>query len=320
MGKDKNTDFMETFDNLFVISHEMMKGRGEDNYYCAHGKKSAILSVYDGCGGLGAQTYEAFQNHTSAYMASRIVSGAVHDWYHDNYRKIWGNVRQFADSLSVYIQKGYALCSSKARSNLRIRGSMVREFPTTAAIAFAQKDAEGVTLFVVWAGDSRIYLMDDKGLAQLSKDDVDGEDALSNLSNDGVLKNLLSADGNYVLHTKCLHITKPSVIFAATDGCFGYVPTPMEFEYLLLSDLVNASTPEEFRKKLSGHIGEYAGDDYALAMMGLYFGSFQNMQSFFKGRMQFLEKEYIQPLRLKRNGTDTNVLWKKYRTAYERYL
>lgn len=320
MNRDKQMDFVEIFDDLFVIAHEMIKGRGEDSYYCAHCKKSAIVSVYDGCGGLGARTYKNFQGHTSAYMASRTVSGAVHDWYHDNHRRTWADVRQFTDSLSDYIQKGYAICSARAENNQRIRGSMIREFPTTAALAFTQSDSDGITLFVVWAGDSRVYLMDHKGLAQLSKDDVDGEDALSNLSNDGALTNLLSSDGKYVFHTKCLRITEPAVIFAATDGCFGYVPTPMEFEYLLLSNLVNVSTPKEFHKRLSQSIGEYAGDDYALGMMGVYFGSFQNMQFFFKDRVKFLEREYIYPLQSQRNDFAMNALWQRYRTDYERYL
>lgn len=317
---NKKIDFTEVFDDLFVISHEMIKGRGEDNYYCAHCKRSAILSIFDGCGGLGAQAYASFQGHTGAYMASRVASGAVHDWYHDNYRRTWRDVHSFAESLKDYIKKGYEVCTAEAQSNLRLRGSMVRDFPTTAAIAFAQPDTTGVSLFVVWAGDSRVYLMDQKGLAQLSRDDVEGEDTMSNLSNDGALTNLLSADGRFVLHTKCLHITEPTVIFAATDGCFGYIPTPMEFEHLLLSELLSASNPKEFKKNLGKKIGEYAGDDYALGMMGMYFGSFSNMQKFFRNRMQLLAEKYVLPLQTGRDTININAMWQEYRRDYERYL
>lgn len=74
----------------------------------------------------------------------------------------------------------------------------------------------------IWAGDSRGYVLSDMGLAQVTKDDIDDSvDALDNISNDGVLTNVVSADGNYILHSKQIKIKDKIIIFNATDGCFG---------------------------------------------------------------------------------------------------
>lgn len=72
--------FSEKFDDLFLISKEMIEGHGEDSFFCASSDDSAFLSVFDGCGGLGSRTFSNFKGHTAAYLASRAASGAVHDW------------------------------------------------------------------------------------------------------------------------------------------------------------------------------------------------------------------------------------------------
>ena len=54
---------------------------------------------------------------------------------------------------------------------------MVRPFPTTLACAYAVPDQEEILIHILWAGDSRIYLLDQDGLAQVTRDDTDIEDA-----------------------------------------------------------------------------------------------------------------------------------------------
>ena len=140
-----------------------------------------------------------------------------------------------------YIEKGYDQCTRYAGGSSRIRGGLFREFPTTAAIVYIQNSSRGILLHVIWAGDSRVYLMDGRGLAQLSGDDIEGEDAFTNLYNDGVLTNVLSSDKNYALHSKSILLSEPALVLTATDGCFGYLSSPMEFEYLLLESLEGAT-------------------------------------------------------------------------------
>lgn len=320
MNIENKNYFVDCLDCIIGIQGEMVQGKGEDNFYHSHTKHSAIVSVFDGCGGLGARTYETFGRHTGAYMASRAVSGAVHDWYHSTYNVKWKSEKNLLQSLQKAMNEALGIVSERGKSALKLSGSMVRDFPTTAAIALVQDGGDHLVLHVVWAGDSRVYLMDADGLAQLTQDDVEGEDALSNLSSDGVLTNLISSDGEYELHYKKVVLNHPAVVFAATDGCFGYVPTPMEFEYLLVDTLTKAKTPSDFEQKLNQEIRNYAGDDYTMGMLIFGYEDFGSMKDAFRSRRINLEKKYIEPLQLKRNQIITNELWRTYRKMYERYM
>lgn len=320
MLSKENRQFEACLDTIQVISKAAKENLGEDSFYCAQGKKSAIISVFDGCGGLGARKYDTFQGHTGAYIASRIVSGAIHDWYHDNCDKRWKNKQDLLFSVNGYIQNAYKICEQYATERMKIKGSMIRKFPTTFAMAYAEYDGEFIIVHILWAGDSRIYLLDEEGLAQVSKDDTDVEDALENLMNDGAMNNVLSSDGNYVLNYKAIRLKKPGLIFAATDGCFGYVPSPMEFEYILLKSLIKNSTPENFKKSLRSTLAQYAGDDLALGMMSFFYSSYDNTRKQLADRFDFITHNYIALLNKERSDDITQKLWKNYKIRYERYL
>lgn len=310
--------FEDKLDTMLLISGEMIENHGEDSFCCLQEKCSALVSVFDGCGGLGSRTYPEFQGYTGAYMASRLVSGAVCDWYRAMVGDVSHDSEEALTQLKEYIRKVFALAESYTENSFRICGSMVRDLPTTAAIAIAQEQKAGLVLHVIWAGDSRVYRMDARGLAQLTKDDVDIGDALSNLTEDGVLTNVLSSDGRYELHYKRLAIEEPTVVFAATDGCFGYISSPMEFEHMILRALDAAQTPEEFREQVSARISEVAGDDYALGMMSFLYGSFANLKAGFVTRRKELERKYISPLQADHSDDLVRRLWQEYRRDYER--
>lgn len=199
---------------------------------------------------------------------------------------------------------------------------MVRKLPTTMALAYAEYDAQGIKLYILWAGDSRVYLLDEDGLAQLTADDTDVQDAFENLWKDGVMNNALSADGNYVIHEKEIYIDRPTFIFAATDGCFGYVASPMEFEYIFLDALASSDTPESFQSNLSLKLRQYAEDDVAMGIMSFYFGTFTQTKASLSHRTEYIEKNYIHTGNVERaeDHEMLRTLWKTYRPSYERYL
>ena len=320
MKEGRKTSFEDKLDLVQMINRPARRDLGEDSFYCAKSGYSAIVSVCDGCGGLGARKYQTFKNHTGAYIASRTVSGAIHDWYHQNYKKSWKRAGQLADSIDEYIRRAYQVCEPYAIDRMKIRGSMVRKFPTTLALAYAEDAKDGVLVHLLWAGDSRVYLLDEDGLAQLTLDDTEVEDALENLTSDGAMTNVLSADGNYKINSKTIQIDKPTLIFAATDGCFGYIPSPMEFEYILVNTIVRSKTPEEFRALLYRQFSQYAGDDFAFGMMSYYFDDYQNTRRTLKPRRDYLERNYVSLLEQERDDEVVRKLWSKYKKEYERYL
>ena len=135
---------------------------------------------------------------------------------------------------------------------------------------------------------------------------VSGADALKNLTCDGAMNNVLSSDGNYRINYKTILLTKPALIFAATDGCFGYVSSPMEFEYILVKALVENTTPERFRENLQKELEEYAGDDLTMGIMSFFYGDYITTRKYFENRLQFLEKIIFQ-------------LWKKKKIVFRIY-
>lgn len=312
--------FMDCFDTILMVSKEARENLGEDSFFCAGQNRSAIVSVYDGSGGLGAHKYDSFKGHTGAYMASRTVSCAVCDWYKDHHNKSWKNIYKMVESIDSYIRKAYKICEFYNTDKMRIKGSMVRKFPTTMALAYAENDTDGILLNVIWAGDSRVYLLDENGLAQVTKDDSDVEDALENLSNDGVMFNVLSSDGKYQLNYKTIKLIKPTIVFAATDGCFSYMHSPMEFEYVILKTLCNSKTPYLFQKELQITLSKYAGDDLTLGLMSFYYEDFKKVKISLSERLVYMKKKYIDILNREKSHECLHHLWKEYKCFYERYL
>ena len=330
--------FLQKLDFRFLIAGEMISGRGEDCFYSAQKDNSAIAAVFDGCGGLGSRKYQNYRDHTGAYMAARAASGAMRDWYQESGDEAGsvgekgpgrqagedsGDTRKAALQISSYLTRALDVVNGLAGQTSRIFGTMVRDFPTTAAAALVRNSEQGTEVQCFWAGDSRVYLMNRDGLAQLTRDDVDGTNAMSNLRSDGALTNVVAADREFVLHAgKKLRFgdKDPYMIFAATDGCFGYLPTPMDFEDMILTCLLKAAGPMDFRHRLEESIRETAGDDYTLAFMSFGFGDFRTMQESMRPRKRTLQHDYMDWMEQDPSLEMQERLWQEYRINYERLL
>lgn len=314
-------DICEKIDFFITFTEEMIPGCGEDSFCSSMQNNSAMVGVFDGCGGLGATKYPNFQNHTGAYIASRIVSDAVYHWYKSNTNIDYSN-ESFLNDIKKSISSSYKIISENVKSNSKIKGSMVRELPTTLAIAFMMfSDEDKVTIHNIWCGDSRIYVLNEDGLAQLSRDDVNSQDALSNLSDDGALTNVISADNDYVLHHNTIEIEKPALVFSATDGCFGYFSSPIDFEYLILKDIQNSKNVNEFEENLNRDIKFMTGDDFTLGIISVGFKSFKNLKKILLPRYKYVIDNYINILNKNNHSYDVVFsLWKKYQNNYEKYL
>ena len=305
-------------DAMLLIRQGGADAGGEDSYVCAQREGSALVGVFDGCGGLGARTYPDLGRHTGAYLSARAASGAVWDWYQALEQPALADPDGLRETLRARLDTALGVLDAQGSSPMRVRGSMVRDFPTTAAAALAHREPEGVAADLFWAGDSRVYLLDAAGLHQLTQDDVDGEDALSNLTHDAAMTNVISSDGQYALHHRRMTLSLPCAVFAATDGVFGYVRTPMELEWLLLRVLREAETPKQFADRLEQLLDALAGDDFTLAWMSFGFGDFPALRETLTPRIPMLERDYIRPLHAARTDALQAELWERYRRDYER--
>lgn len=312
---DQKIDAKSFFSVLnFEISvhEEKIRGNGEDSFLFSFNNDGGIIAVFDGCGGSGARKYSNYQNKTGAYMASRVVSGAARDWFRESQPL---DISILKEKVKSYL----SMCKEYGGQMTAIKGSITKEFPTTAAITVCTLKESNLAATVVWAGDSRCYFLDSHGLKQLSKDDVDGLDSMDNLTADGILTNVISMSKDFDLHHKTFLFSLPCILITATDGCFGYFSTPMEFENLLLSTLQDSDTPQEWEQRIAQSLSGLSGDDFTLCGMVFGFEDFVELKKSMAKRCENLQHCYIDKIS-KNNNTTNNQLWEEYKTDYLMYL
>lgn len=312
---DDRKDLLDLLSTHFLICNEKIKGLGEDSGYEAYTCEAGIMGVFDGCGGLGAKKCPSISDKTEAYLASRAVAAAVKQWFYANEET---DYQWNVEELKGQIISKLELCQNQAAdSGPKLRGSMVRPFPSTIAmIAFQIVEGKLMTQHI-WAGDSRTYILDKNGLGQISNDDIKGEDAMSNLTRDGALTNVISVDKRFKLHSAVFTPKHPCIMFCATDGCFGYVSSPMEFEMMVLAALENATNVAEWQKLLNDDIFNRSGDDQTIAIAAFGFDGFDELKNYFADRYQMISR-IVEKFG---NGDPDKKqgLWETYKPNYYRY-
>ncbi|MGW3100885.1 serine/threonine protein phosphatase [Streptomyces sp. NPDC001100] len=270
---------------------ERVPGHGEDaEPFLAHHWESGqgMLAVFDGSGGAGAAP--AWQapdgtSRTSAWVGARTARLATECWLHDVTRG-----RQDAEPQSLHAYLKYFLHKAPQRQS-KIGGTMRRQLPTTLAGVHYQivEGEREIELRPLWAGDSRAYaLLPESGLHVLTRDHTRESDALELLRSDPPMTNLVCADRDFDIDTQHLITPLPCVLVAATDGFFGYVHTPADFEYLLLRTMQQAGTAAEWAHLLRHEVESYTADDASLALLMLGYPDFGDLRSRFAPRLKRL--------------------------------
>ncbi|WP_212764040.1 serine/threonine protein phosphatase [Streptomyces sp. I05A-00742] len=318
---------------------ERVPDRGEDaEPFVAHHWESGqgLLAVFDGSGGAGAAPAWRAPDGTSrtgAWVGARTARLATECWFHDVTRGHQGAEPQ---SLHTYLK--YFLAKAPQRHS-KIGGTMRRQLPTTLAgvhYQVARGEAE-IGLRPLWAGDSRAYaLLPESGLHVLTRDHTRESDALELLRSDPPMTNLVSADRDFSVDTQYLTLRLPCVLVAATDGFFGYVHTPADFEHLLLHTLQQAGGAAEWAHLLRREVESFTADDASLALVTLGYQDFDELRSQFAARLAKLTDQQsrgrpsvltaaadpaVDP-----HGTAARIRawqdrsWQAYREDYESYL
>ena len=309
----------------FIISFccEKKAGNGEDSYCYSFCDTAGILGVFDGCGGAGARRHDSYSGKTEAYMASRLCAGSFYDSFRMNFpcdlspEKIVNGLMVPAAMQSLVSHE-----PPKTEGGLKITGSMVRTLPTTAAVALVQQESDGQLLVsAIWAGDSRVFILDAGGLAHLTTDDTSVPDPMDNIYEDGVLRNVFCSDRKFCVHCKTVRVKPPFLVLSATDGCFGYVSTPMEFEGIVISTLLSAKSPAQWEQRLAETVGSYAGDDHTMCLASFGYSSFTALQQQMTGRYAHVFQKYLNPVsKLPMDDRRSRyALWEQYRADYMRY-
>ncbi|MFJ4713970.1 serine/threonine protein phosphatase [Streptomyces sp. NPDC088785] len=318
---------------------ERVAGRGEDAepFVCHHWDTTqGLLAVFDGSGGAGASpAWQAPDGtaRTGAWVGARAARLATDCWFHDVVRE-----GQEPDGHTLHTYVKYFLEQAPKRQS-KISGTMRRQLPTTLAGLHYQVDGDETEVEVrpLWTGDSRAYvLLPDSGLHVLTRDHTRESDALELLRSDPPMTNLVCADREFEIATRRLTLPLPCVLVVATDGFFGYVHTPGEFERLLLRTLEQAHHALDWSDLLRREVQAYTADDASLALLALGHRDFADLRAGFAPRLRQLTD------RLTRDRPDALTgppgdgadpreaaaavkawqerTWQEYRPAYERYL
>jgi serine/threonine protein phosphatase PrpC len=327
----------------FAFNLGKIPDHGEDSDpILRDGPDLGLVGVFDGMGGAGGTVYDTPDGRrTGAYLASRIARDVVERRMLDLLEPDWHlNGKSAASDLQRSVQQALRQRLEElkaAPSGLRSR--LIRALPTTMAVIALQRTQPGGPVWaghVFWAGDSRAYVFEPSGACQLSTDDLrDPNDALANLRRDSVVSNAMSADTEFHVNYRRVELRAPFLVVCATDGCFGYLRTPMHFEHLVLSRLLEARNTEGWSSSLQAEIAAVTGDDAAMSTLGVG-ANFKDFQKLFASRIAELASDFVQPLDELSNAVarveqelqtlrsrqlnDTTERWNRYKSGYERYL
>jgi serine/threonine protein phosphatase PrpC len=299
------------FSPALKLSFPAGQGLNEDQAICLKHADIRLLAAFDGCGGVGGRRYPQHDNHTGAYIAAGLYADCLTEWFKSNaYDLPRGNIASDLTTLFAQAAREYNARYLDFEPSA-VTGSMVRTLPSTAAIALIfGRDAA-----LYWAGNTRGYLLTDRGLVQLTADDLAAQcDAFESLYLDVPISNYLCADQSFVLHERTIRLPEKGILILATDGAFHALPTPIHFEALLLDMLTKAATPKQWKKLLRETLEERAGDDVTLLLQPFGFETQDEMKLHFDKRRRHVRQAYILPAeQAEREGmTALRALWDMY--------
>ena len=267
---------------------EKKLGLGEDGPPVAIQIKTFgdVVAVFDGMGGAGAIQVPhpddsrkiCTMAHASSNEVSRIVKGKLQQWGN-------GSIQDFQSQLNSDIPK--RLTDLADRVNGRgmkpgLKGTLLREYPTTIAIGFVQNSGDNTSRAVtaLWAGDSRVCVFDPdlKHPMQILTRDHTSEGG----GGDAALSRFASASG-LDLEFHSVLVGPHSAVLAITDGCYGYM-SDFDLMYLLVNTLQLSRDLDEWVQMLEQQISERAGDDAALSI-SLGIGGFKRLRELTASRL-----------------------------------
>ncbi len=286
-------------------------------------RRPTSIGVLDGMGGAGAglAKFESpgFSISTSeALLASRIVRFEV-------VRALTADSATTCSALANSIRDRLKKTESSLRlaEKTRMRGTMTKRLPTTLVVSQIHDPdpISGTKIDTWWAGDSRAFLVTPKdGLALLTRDHVRIDDPLEQLRSDPPIENVVNMSTDFYLDEKSIVIKDPFLLMLATDGVFGYLPTPGFLELGLIESLIDS--PTGAAEHFANFCTTYAADDVSAVLFIRGFSDDTDMKNLFSSRLGVLRKRYSLLTSMTNDDPNRNAeverLWAIERPSYLR--
>lgn len=311
---------------IMELSVPVIKDQGEDAGGSYLSEDGCTFAVFDGCGGSGGKKYAAFNGKTGAYISSRICCRTYFRWYRWFLKQnvvlggetIGGQLPLMKKQFQRILGNCLKYASSYEHGEDEVSGTLIKDFPTTMSAVLCDYYDDIFSAGFIWAGNSRSYILRQNGIAQVTVDDIVGTgDAMDCLRKDPPLSNFLSADGGFELRGIHYELALPVILITATDGCFDYFPSPMHFEYMLVSMMAEAHSYDEWRRGLQSILTKNSADDFSMVIGCFGYVDFETMKNGFQPRLRYLWQNYIEPL-TRDYESQADALWMKYKPGYYR--
>lgn len=288
----------EIFFNSFIAP---VVGIADSNY------ATFVTSSFHELFELGAKYFSGTATmRTSGYFASRLVTAIIlhaikfnqsfrRDVIFDNIRRMEGEEqKQYIDSVRNKLAE-LIQCQLSAMARLmglelesKTKGSYL--LPTTLTVALINETENGVDVLYLWAGDSRGYLWNADGLAQITDDH----------ERDETMTNLITLTKPFQLEARLFRTNKPVILFNATDGCYKCpcFASAFDLEYVFLQAINSSNSFEETVKNLDKQftvIGTH-DDSNTMALTSFGYESFEDIKAAVSQRLAYLHEHIIQEL------------------------
>ena len=268
------------------------------------------LIVCDGLGAGGQNKHTINgETHSSAYFGSRLLSKICDEFYKENYDAIFDsiqnkeNLSHIVNCLKTTIKAQLDEYVEQHKLVKTIKGKSIKMLPSTLSSMLFKDNGEYIDVVVISAGDTRAFVLTaQKGLQQISKDDVDEDvDAFEKAT---IVNNNICQDRDFTLNYRCYQIKKPCILFVCSDGCYDYFSSPMEVEYIIEaviskwfnSEKINSGS---FGDILGDFIAKHSGlqDDCSMAGVFIDYKDEAVVRSEYIARAREIETKFVRPFK-----------------------
>lgn len=161
----------------------------------------------------------------------------------------------------------------------KTKGSYLLPSTLTVALINDNEEVEDVEVLYLWAGDSRGYLWNKDGLAQITNDHEQNE----------TMTNLITLTKPFQIEARLVIVKKPVVLFNATDGCYKCpcFASPLDLEFVLLRGLSEAKAFDDASiafDKIFTEIGSH-DDSNTIALLTFGYADFASLQADIQSRL-----------------------------------
>lgn len=243
---------------------------------------------------------------SSGYFASRLVTAiTLYELKYNPYfhkALIFSRVRSasptekdnivqaYGDKLAQLIRDKLSQIAANVGFEVETKISGAYLLPSTLTATLVDDRGDHVDTIYFWAGDSRGYSWDEKGLAQVTEDH----------EKDETMTNLITLTKPFRIESRFVSMPKPCILFNATDGCYKcpVFDSPFDLEYIFLKSIDESTDFNGSSAYLSSQFNEIGrhDDSNTMSLIALGFDNYENIQYVVRNRLKTIDDTIIAKL------------------------